>query len=78
MSSVTVTTIGKVPGCVGVPEITPLVASVIPDGKVLAVVNVAVPIALVCVKVSLNEAFTVPLVVPGFVTVIVWQPMTSV
>jgi hypothetical protein len=37
-ASVTVTTIGNVPPCVGVPERTPAVDSVRPVGSVLAVV----------------------------------------
>src|SRR6188768_1328568 len=73
--SVTVTTIGNEPFCVGVPERTPFVASVSPAGRVLAVVNVAVPMAPVCVKVSLNGALTVPAVLTGLVTVMTWQPM---
>ena len=77
--SVTVTVIGNVPVCVGVPESTPLEARVRPVGSVpLLSVNVAVPIAPVCVKVWLKAAFTVPVVVAGLVTVMVWQPMTSV
>ena len=47
-------------------------------GSVLAVVNVAVPMAPLCVNCSLNGALTVPVVFTGFVTVMVWQPMTSV
>ena len=38
--SVAVTTIGKMPDCVGVPLNTPTVDKVIPVGNVLAVVNV--------------------------------------
>ena len=52
--SVTVTTIGKVPNWFVVPERTPAVDSVKPLGSVLAVVNVAVPCAPVCVKVWLK------------------------
>ena len=78
-ASVTLTVIGNVPVCVGVPESVPFVASVRPAGSVLAVsVNVAAPIAPLCVKVWLNGASTVPVVVAGLVTVMVWQPMTSV
>ena len=76
--SVTVTTIGKLPFWVGVPESVPLVARLNPAGNVLAVVKVAVPCAPVWVKFWLKGVLTVPLVVTGLVTVIVWQPMTSV
>ena len=76
--SVTVTTIGNEPGCVGVPERTPALESVRPAGSVLAVVNVAVPCAPVCVKVWLNGASTVPVFTPGLVTVMVWQLIVSV
>ena len=76
--SVTVTTIGNVPVCVGVPESTPAAESVRPAGSVLEVVNVAVPIAPLCVNVSLNGEPTVPVLLAGFVTVMVWQVMTSV
>ena len=78
MESVTVTTMGNVPVCVGVPERTPLVASVSPDGSVDAVVNVAVPIAPLCVKVSLKGELTVPLAFAGLLTVMVWQAITIV
>ena len=77
-ASVTVTTIGNVPVCVGVPESTPAVESVRPAGSVEAVVKVAVPNAPLCVKVWLNAVPTVPVVVAGLVTVMVWQPMVSV
>ena len=76
--SVTVTTIGKDPVWVGVPDRVPFVARVSPAGKVLAVVNVAVPCAPVWVKVWLKAASTVPVVVVGLVTVMVWQLMTRV
>src|SRR5258706_10269771 len=75
LESVTVTTIGKDPCCVVVPERTPAVESVKPVGSVDAVVNVAVPCAPVWVKVWLNGVPAVPVVTPGLVTVIVWQPM---
>ena len=78
LESVTVTTIGNVPLTVGVPLRTPAVESVSPAGNALAVVNVAVPCAPVCVKVWLNAASTVPVVTTGLVTVIVWQLMVSV
>ncbi len=76
--SVAVTVIGNEPVCVGVPESVPFVASVRPAGSVLEVVNVAVPIAPVWVNVWLNAEFAVPVVVAGFVTLIVWQLIVSV
>jgi hypothetical protein len=76
--SVTVTTIGNEPVCVGVPLSTPLLERVRPVGSVLAVVNVAVPIAPFCVNVCENAELAVPVVTPGFVTAIVWQPITIV
>ena len=78
MLSVTVTTIGKDPFSVGVPERVPFVARLSPAGNVLAVVKVAVPCAPVCVKVWLKAASTVPVVTPGLVTVMLWQLMTRV
>ena len=61
------------------PESTPFAASVRPAGSVpLSSVNVAVPMAPVCVNVSLNGEPAVPLAFAGFVTVMVWQAMTSV
>ena len=71
LASVTVTTIGKEPVCVGVPDSVPFAASVRPAGRVLAVENVAEPTAPVCVKVWLKGVPATPVVVPGFVTVIV-------
>ena len=50
--------------------------SVRPVGSVLAVVYAGVPSVPVCVKVWLNGASTVPVVVAGLVTVMVWQAMT--
>src|SRR5512141_861786 len=76
--SVTVTTIGKLPITVGVPESVPFVANVRPAGSVLAVVNAAVPCAPLCVKVRLKAASTVPVFVTGVVTVMVWQLIVSV
>ena len=49
--SVTVTVIGNVPNWVGVPESTPAADNVMPVGRVLVVVKVALPTAFVCVKV---------------------------
>src|SRR3954468_1675350 len=76
--STTWTTIGNDPVCVGVPERTPAVESASPAGSVLAVVKVNVPTVLPAVKAWLKAAFTVPVVVAGLVTVMVWQPMVSV
>src|ERR1043166_3463909 len=77
-ASVALTTIGKVPVCVGVPESTPADDSVRPAGSVEAVEKVTVPIVLPAVKVWLNALAAVPVFVAGLVTVMVWQPMTSV
>src|SRR3954451_6177405 len=78
-ASVAVTTIGNVPDCVGVPERTPVALfSVMPAGSVEAVLYATVPIVLPEVKVTVNGALTVPVLVAGLVTVMVWQPMTSV
>ena len=76
LASVAFTTIGNEPVCVGVPESVPLVASVKPAGSVLAVVKVVAPNPPVCVKVWLKAVPATPLVVAGFVTVMVWQLMT--
>ena len=76
-ASVALTVIGKVPLCVGVPERTPTEDSDMPVGSALAVVNVTVPLPPVCPKVWLKNVFTVPVVVPGFVTVIVGHVTTS-
>src|ERR1039458_1724594 len=77
--SVAVTVIGKVPVWVGVPERTPPVDSDSPVGsEPLASVKFTVPFVPAAVKVWLKEAFAVPVVVKGFVTVTVPQPMTSV
>ena len=70
-ASVTVTTIGKVLCCRVVPESRPEDDSVMPVGSVEAVENVTAPWPPVCVNCSLNGAFTVPVVLTGFVTVIV-------
>src|SRR5258708_31428543 len=78
LPSVTVTTMGNEPDCVGVPARRPAVESVSPVGSVEAVVNVAPPIAPVCEKAWLNCEPTVPELVTGFVTVMVWQLMASV
>ena len=78
LPSVTVTVIGNEPPCVGVPERTPFAARLKPVGNGPAVVNVAPPTAPVCVNVALKGAPAAPVVVAGFVTVMVWQAMTSV
>jgi hypothetical protein len=76
LSSVTVTVIGNEPVCVGVPERTPFGARVRPAGSVpLARVKTGVPMAPVCVNVSLNALPAVPLPLAGLVTVMVWQTM---
>src|SRR5947209_4258003 len=69
--SVTFTTIGKVRVCVGVPDRTPAADSVRPAGRVLVVVKVAVALAPLCVKVWLKGLAAVPVVVAGFVTLMV-------
>ncbi len=73
--SVTVTVIGKVPVCVGVPESTPVVDRLRPVGSVLKVVKFAVPMAPLSVNVWLNGAAATPLFTAGGVTVMVWQTM---
>src|SRR5260370_36341873 len=60
LPSVTVTTMGKLPDCSGVPERRPAVESERPGGSVAAVVNVAPPLAPVCGKAWLDGAPTVP------------------
>src|ERR1043166_6095838 len=60
LPSVTVTTIGNEPPCIGVPVRTPAVVSVTPVGSVDAVVNVAPPTAPLCVKVKLAATSAVP------------------
>jgi hypothetical protein len=76
--SVAVTTIGNAPVWAGEPWRRPVVASKIKlSGSVLTVEKVVVPIPPVCVKVWLKEDETVPVVVGGFVTTMVWQPIAS-
>src|SRR5437660_1033474 len=78
LASVALTVIGNEPVCVGVPERTPADDSVMPVGSVpLLSVNVTTPMVLPAVKVWLKATFTVPVLVAGFVTVMVWQPMVS-
>src|SRR5438270_6069366 len=83
-ASVTLTVIGKVPVCVGVPERTPAVEKESPVGSVPLLIvkfaGVCVPTPL-CVKVKLaatRAALKTLDVVTGLVTVMVWQAMTSV
>ena len=76
LESVTVTVIGKLPTCSGTPDNVPSAASVTPAGsEPLASVNVAVPMAPLCVNVAVNDEPAVPVFVDGFVTVMVWQAM---
>src|SRR5437016_3678423 len=49
----------------------------IPGGSAPVVDQVIVPTPLVCVNCSLNALPAVPMVLAGFVTVMVWQVMTS-
>src|SRR5437588_85606 len=68
----------NVPVCVGVPERTPLPASVRPAGSVpLASENVVVPMPPLCVKVWLNGDPATPLLTAGLVTVIVGHVIVS-
>src|SRR5437868_1718341 len=81
LASVTLTVIGNVPVCVGVPERTPAVESERPVGSVpLLMVKTAVVCvpAPVWVKVWLKAVSTVRVVTPGAVTVMVWQVMARV
>ena len=79
LPSVTLTVIGKLPVCVGVPERTPAADSVMPAGSVpLLMVNVFAPIAAGAVKLWLKGTLTVPVFVAGLLTVMVWQAMHSV
>ena len=75
-ASVAVTTIGKLPVWLVVPERTPVLESVMPVGSVLDVENVTVPLPPDCVNVWLKAVPAVPVVVDGFVTVIVGQVVT--
>lgn len=76
--SVTLTVMGKPPVCIGVPLSVPFDANVRPAGRVLAVLKFVVPMPPVCVKVWLNGVPTVPVLVPGALTVMVWQLVVSV
>src|SRR5437879_3104329 len=72
------TVIGKLPVTVGVPERTPFVASVRPEGSVpVAMENMAVPMAPVCVKVWLNGDPAGPLETAGLMTVMTLQQIGS-
>ena len=73
------TVIGNDPDCVGVPERTPADENERPVGSVpLLSENVTAPMVLPAVKVSLNAALTVPELLTGLVTVMVWQAMLIV
>ena len=78
LPSVTLTVIGNEPVCVGVPERTPPVEREAGGQRAAVEREVLAPMAPVCVKVWLNAAPAVPVVVAGLVTVMVWQLMTSV
>src|SRR5205807_939558 len=78
LESVTVTTIGKAPLPLGVPESVPLAASVRPVGSVEEVVNVAVPMAPLCVKLIERGVPAGLLVVAGLATVMVGRLMAGV
>ena len=78
LPSVTVTTIGNEPVTSGVPLRRPELDSVMPLGSDEAVLNVAVPMAPLWVNCWLNGELTVPVVVAGLVTVMVWQLMVRV
>src|SRR5205807_7972692 len=72
------TVMGKLPVTVGVPERTPFVASVRPEGSVpVAMENVAVPMAPVWVKVWLNGDPAGPLETAGLMTVMTLQQIGS-
>src|SRR5258708_40194080 len=78
-ASVAVTVMGNVPGTCGVPKSSPEGDSDNPAGSVpLAIAKLANPTAPVCVNVWLKPEATVPGGGAGFVTVMVWQTMTSV
>jgi hypothetical protein len=79
-ASVAVTVTPNEPVCVGVPEIVPVAGlSVRPAGSVpLASDQVMVPMPSVWVKVSLNGLLATPMLLDGFVTVMVWQAMVMV
>ena len=77
MESVAVTVMGKLPGCVGVPESTPP-ENVRPFGNVPVKLNVVVPIPPVCVNVWLYAVFTVPAGIEDGLTEMLWQLMASV
>src|SRR5437016_1648037 len=84
-ASVTLTVIGKVPVCVGVPERTPAKESDTPVGSVPLLIvkfaGVCVPTPL-CVKVKfaagVRAVLKTTVLVLALVTVMVWQAMTSV
>ena len=75
--SVTLTVMGKVPACVGVPANTPAADKFNPVGKALAVVNETGKAPPDCVKVWLKGVPAVPVVTPGLVTVIIGQALIT-
>ena len=75
--SVTLTTIGKVPNCEGVPLNTPAVDKLKPVGNVLTVLNVTGNAPPLWVKFWLKAVPTVPVVVAGLVTVITGQALIT-
>src|SRR5947209_8152014 len=78
LESVALTVIGKLPVCVGVPERTPLEASVNPAGSVPpASEKVVVPTPPTCVKVWLNGDAAGPLETAGLMTVMTLQQIWS-
>src|SRR5256885_2317105 len=78
-ASVALTVIGNVPACVGVPLNTPVdELSVMPAGNAPVSLHVIVPMPPDCVNAWLKAMPTVPVLVTGAVTVIVWQLTLSV
>lgn len=71
--SVTLTAMGNVPVCVGVPLSVPFEFSVSPVGKVLDVLNATGVMPPICVNVWLKNVPAVPVVVAGFDTMMVAQ-----
>src|SRR4029079_7712897 len=66
----------KLPPCIGVPSRTPVaVWNVRPVGSAPDSLNVTVPTPPYCVNVTVMGDPAGQLVVPGFVTVMVWQLM---
>src|SRR5437764_1000284 len=75
LEAVTVTRSVKGPDCVGVPERRPALDSGRPAGSVDDVVNVAAPIAPLCVNAAENGEPACVELTAGLVTVMLWQPM---